>query len=221
MRYQIQNRPAPRRAERDADRFPDQLTDDEAINDGQDPSNAFFTTTIKRFLKYDNPFLYASRDHRYVIDAVCTGQLYGILPSVVQSDNLLSSSNLTLSRSIQTSGLMSLAQRYPSSFKPPFKFLSSNKHSCRMPLSRRPRTSVHRTTALRKMVASMTIPTTPPLIWIGTPIMILHTMAAVTATKTGTMFAVDAPGLGMRLRRSRKYNRSMDWMKGRAIAITS
>jgi hypothetical protein len=95
---QRQNRPAPRRAERDADLFPDQLTDDEAINDGQDPSNGFVTTTVKRFLKYDNPFLYASRDHRYVIDAICTGQLYGMLPSVVQSDDLLSSSNLTLSQ---------------------------------------------------------------------------------------------------------------------------
>jgi hypothetical protein len=88
--------PAPRtRNDPSSEPFTDPLTDEGAMNDGQDDGSLLVTTTIKRFLKYDNPFIYASRDHRYVVEAICTGQLCGVLPSVIHSDRLLSSSNLT------------------------------------------------------------------------------------------------------------------------------
>jgi hypothetical protein len=65
------------------------------VDDGAE-ENATITTTIKRYLKYDNPFLYSlMRAHRYVVEAIYTGQTCGILPSISTVDQLLAPSNFT------------------------------------------------------------------------------------------------------------------------------
>jgi hypothetical protein len=66
-------------------------TGDDALQFGQYD----VTTTIKKFLKYENPFLSSLTTHRYVFGALTTAQICEILPSRFESDQLLSTLDLT------------------------------------------------------------------------------------------------------------------------------
>lgn len=66
-----------------------------AIESDEDIEDPGITATVKRYLKYDNPFLYSTNVHRYVIQAICTGQVCGLLPSVSRADHILAATNLT------------------------------------------------------------------------------------------------------------------------------
>jgi len=53
------------------------------------------TTTIKGFLKYENPFLSSLSTHRYIFDAFTTGQVCQVLPSRFELNQLLSGFDVT------------------------------------------------------------------------------------------------------------------------------
>jgi hypothetical protein len=68
------------------------------IDDATLKGDVKITTTITRFLKYENPLIYALRGHRYVAEAICTGQTCGLLPSISKADEMLASTNCTPSQ---------------------------------------------------------------------------------------------------------------------------
>jgi hypothetical protein len=67
-------------------------------DDIDDPGvgETIITTTIKQYLTYHNPFLYTKmRAHRYVVEAIYTGQTCGLLPSVSDVNEMLTFSDHT------------------------------------------------------------------------------------------------------------------------------
>jgi len=68
---------------------------DQVNDDGQHFGQYDVTTTIKRFLKYENPFVSSLTTHRYVFGAITTAQVCEILPSRFQMDELLSTLDQT------------------------------------------------------------------------------------------------------------------------------